>query len=77
MIWLAVGAGGALGSLARHGVNVVFAARFARAIPYATATVNLAGSATIGVLAALIASGRLQLSAEMRTFVFNRGHFGF
>ena len=27
MIWLAVGAGGALGSLARHGVNVLFALR--------------------------------------------------
>jgi CrcB protein len=70
MIWLAVGAGGALGSMARHGVNIVFVHVLGRAIPYATATVNLAGSAVIGLLAALIASGRLQWTVETRTFVF-------
>jgi len=70
MIWLAVGAGGALGSMARHGVNIVFVHVLGRAIPYATATVNLAGSAVIGLLAALIASGRLQWTVEARTFVF-------
>ena len=70
MIWLAVAAGGALGSMARHGVNIFFAHVLERAIPYATATVNLAGSAVIGLLAALIASGRLQWTAEVRTFVF-------
>jgi CrcB protein len=70
MIWLAVGAGGALGSMARHGVNVVFVHVLGRAIPYATAAVNIAGAAAIGLLAALIAAGRLQWSNEMRTFVF-------
>ncbi len=70
MIWLAVGAGGALGSMARHGVNVVFVHVLGRAIPYATAAVNIAGAAAIGVLAALIAAGRLQWSNEMRSFVF-------
>jgi CrcB protein len=70
MIWLAVAAGGALGSMARHAVNMFFSHALERAIPYATATVNLAGSAVIGLLAALIASGRLQWSAELRTFVF-------
>ena len=70
MIWLAVAAGGALGSMARHGVNLLFAHVLERAIPYATASVNLLGSATIGLLAALIASGRLHLSSGMRTFVF-------
>ena len=70
MIWLAVAAGGALGSMARHGVNVMFSQVFERALPYATAAVNVAGSAAIGLLAALIASGRLQLSNEMRVFVF-------
>jgi CrcB protein len=70
MIWLAVAAGGALGSMARHGVNIFFAHVLERAIPYATATVNLAGSAVIGLLAALIASGRLQWTTEARTFVF-------
>ena len=32
--------------------------------------VNLLGSAVIGVLAALLATGRLQMSSGMRTFVF-------
>jgi len=70
MIWLAVAAGGALGSMARHGVNILFAHLLERAVPYATGTVNLAGSAAIGLLAALIAAGRLQWSTELRTFVF-------
>jgi CrcB protein len=70
MIWLAVAVGGALGSMARHGVNILFAHALPRAVPYATATVNLVGSAVIGLLAALVATGRLHLSAEARTFVF-------
>jgi CrcB protein len=70
MIWLAVGVGGALGSAARHGVNLYFAHTLERAIPFATATVNLIGSASIGLLAALIATGRLHWSTEIRTFVF-------
>src|SRR5260221_8745030 len=70
MIWLAVAAGGALGSMARHGVNLFFAHVLERATPYATASVNLVGSAVIGLLAALIASGRLHMSSAMRTFVF-------
>jgi CrcB protein len=70
MIWLAVGAGGALGSMARHGVNIFFAHVLERAVPHATAAVNLIGSAVIGLLAGLIASGRLHMSTELRTFVF-------
>jgi len=70
MIWLAVAAGGALGSMARHGVNILFAHVLERSSPYATGTVNLIGSAVIGLLAALIATGRVQMSNELRTFVF-------
>ena len=70
MIWLAVGAGGALGSMARHGVNMFFSHTLERPVPYATGAVNLAGSAIIGLLAGLIASGRLHMSTELRTFVF-------
>jgi CrcB protein len=70
MIWLAVAGGGALGSIARHAVNLVFAHLLERAVPYATAAVNLIGSATIGLLAALVATGRLHMSTELRTFVF-------
>jgi len=70
MIWLAVAVGGALGSMARHGVNVFFAHVLERSIPYATGVVNLIGSVVIGLLAALIATGRLHMSTELRTFVF-------
>ena len=70
MIWIAVAAGGAAGSVARHAVNVLFAHVLERSVPYATAAVNVIGSAVIGVLAGLIAVGRLHLSIEMRTFIF-------
>src|SRR5262249_36238463 len=70
MIWLAVAVGGALGSLARHAVNVLFAHVLERAVPWATAAVNLLGSAVIGLLAAVIATGRVHISPELRTFVF-------
>jgi CrcB protein len=65
-----VALGGALGSLARHGVNLAFARIFERPIPYATAAINLVGSAAIGLLAGLIASGRMTMTPGMRTFVF-------
>jgi CrcB protein len=65
-----VALGGAIGSLARHGVNAAFAQMFVRPVPYATAAVNLIGSAAIGVLAGLLASGRVSMSPNMRTFVF-------
>jgi CrcB protein len=70
MIWIAVGVGGALGSIARHAVNTFFSHYLERAVPFATATVNLVGAFVIGVLAALVATNRLAWSPVMRTFVF-------
>lgn len=70
MIWLAVIAGGALGTAARHGVNVLMARCLAQPIPFATAAVNLIGSGAIGVLAGAIAAGRLQMPVALRAFVF-------
>jgi fluoride exporter len=66
----AVVLGGALGSLARHGVNVAFAYIFGRSVPYATAAVNILGSLAIGILAGLLASGRLAMTPNARSFVF-------
>jgi CrcB protein len=65
-----VAAGGALGSMARHGVNMLFAHLLARASPYSTAAVNLTGSLVIGLLAALIATEKVHMSPELRTFIF-------
>lgn len=67
---VAVALGGAIGSLARHGVNGAFSQMLGRPVPYATAAVNLLGSAAIGVLAGLLASGRISMSPNMRVFVF-------
>lgn len=69
MTWFAAAIGGMIGTLARHAVNVGFA-RYFRAVPYATATVNIAGSFIIGALAGAIASGRLLLPAPLRVFIF-------
>lgn len=69
--WLAVAAGGALGSVARHGVNrLVSQAWPLMRFPLATVMVNLVGCAVIGMLAGLIAAGRLPMRANWREFVF-------
>ena len=70
MTWMAVAIGGALGTVARHGVNALIGRLVRRPVPYATAAVNLAGCVVIGVLAGLIASNRLQMSPTVRAFVF-------
>ena len=70
MMWVAVAAGGALGSVARHGVNVLLTRATGQAMPWATAIVNIAGSALIGLLAGMIASGRWSPQNTLRVFVF-------
>ena len=70
MTWIAVMVGGALGSLARHWVNVTVSHRLERAVPNATFIVNIVGCLVIGVLAGRIASGRLHLTPVMRSFLF-------
>lgn len=69
MTWLSIAAGGALGSLARHVVNVVLQPADAR-FPVGIAVVNISGCLMIGVLAGLLASSRLALSSTSREFVF-------
>jgi len=68
--WLAIGLGGALGSMARHGVNVAVSRLGGHATPYATLVVNVTGCAVIGVLAGLVAGGRLTMGPTTRLFVF-------
>ena len=71
MTWLAVALGGALGSLARHGVNHLVHVRWATTrFPLGTVIVNLVGCFVIGLLAGLIASERVALRAHWREFVF-------
>jgi fluoride exporter len=70
MTWVVVALGGAIGSVARHGVNDVFGHLLGRPGPLATATANVIGSFVIGLLAGLIAGGRLHETPLMRAFVF-------
>lgn len=70
MTWLAVGLGGALGSIARHGMNVAVGRVFGQPVPYATAAVNVIGCVVIGILAGSIAAGNLRLTDTWRVFVF-------
>jgi len=70
MHWVAVGVGGALGSMARHGANVATARWLGSPTAYATAFVNISGCLFIGLLAGLTAAGTLRLSEPARVFVF-------
>jgi CrcB protein len=69
MTWLAIAAGGALGSLARHVVNQLLQSPGVR-FPVGITFVNISGCFAIGLLAGLIASSRLMLSTTGREFVF-------
>jgi len=69
--WIAVAVGGALGSVARHGVNHLVQTRWLTAkFPISTAAVNLIGCLVIGLLAGLIAGNRLVVGLYWREFVF-------
>lgn len=70
MTWLLVAAGGAVGSMARHGVNVAIHRWVGHPVPYATAVVNILGCAVIGVLAGLVSAGTLRWGMGTRVFVF-------
>jgi len=70
MLWLAVAVGGALGSMARHWVNIEISHRLEKTGPHATFVVNVIGCLVIGALAGRIASGRLHVTPAMRTFLF-------
>jgi CrcB protein len=66
LTWLAVLAGGALGSAARHGVNLIAPRLFGSAAPYATATANMIGALAIGVLAGMMEAQRLSMTTTER-----------
>jgi len=68
--WLLIGAGGALGAIARHALNhVVHQRALLSTFPIGILIVNVLGSVAIGVLAGMLASGRLHLGYPGRTFV--------
>jgi fluoride exporter len=71
LTWIVVGTGGALGCVARHGVNHLVHQHWPLVrFPVATIVVNILGCCVIGALAGLIASGQLPMRAQWREFVF-------
>jgi CrcB protein len=70
MVWLLIGVGGAIGAMARHGLSVATQARYgADPLPVGVLFVNVFGCLLAGVLAGLLASARLHLPVEARTFL--------
>ena len=67
-IWLAVGAGGALGAMARHGVSRAAIHFLGPNFPWGTLSVNAAGSFLMGIVIVWLARHEPQ-SAAMRAFV--------
>ena len=69
--WIAVAVGGAIGSVARHGVNRLVHQQWPLLrFPVATALVNIVGCCVIGLLAGLVITGRLPMRTNWREFVF-------
>jgi CrcB protein len=70
MVYVWVALGGALGSVARYACSVAAARWLGTAFPFGTLFVNVAGSFTIGLLAALVAAdGRPLLGADARALL--------
>ncbi len=65
--WIA--AGGAIGTVLRYRVGLLFPASLGEAMPWGTIAINITGSLVIGLFAALVGSGRVAASHELRSFV--------
>jgi CrcB protein len=69
-IYLAVAAGGALGTAARYFVSGIVANAFGQTFPWGTLIINVTGSFVIGFFAVLTGpDGRLLVSGTTRQFV--------
>lgn len=66
--WIAVGLGGALGAMARHGVGVVALRALGANFPWGTLTVNVAGGFAMGLFMAWMAARDPQ-APFLRSFV--------
>ena len=64
----AIGAGGAIGAILRHGVNVGAVQLFGHGFPAGTLIVNILGSFLMGAFIALFAQS-IQPSAELKMFL--------
>src|ERR1700743_2148475 len=70
LTWLAVAAGGALGSLARFWLGSAMTARTGPRFPWGTLLINVLGSAIIGLVAGLtLTSSRVAMHPDLRIFL--------
>lgn len=69
MIWLAIAAGGALGAMGRHALNVLLHVRYSATFPWATFAANAAGCLAIGLLAGVLAAARVHVGEAGRAFL--------
>jgi CrcB protein len=63
LVWIAVGAVGGLGALARFGLDAWISERVDRSFPFGTFAVNASGAALLGLLAGLALHGDALLIA--------------
>ena len=67
-LWVAIG--GALGSVARFGLNGLVSARFGETFPWGTLIINVTGSFLIGIFAAYSdPDGRVLIAPGVRQFL--------
>tara|TARA_R110002020_G_scaffold103783_5_gene243307 strand:+ start:405 stop:785 length:381 start_codon:yes stop_codon:yes gene_type:complete len=66
---LLVGAGGAIGAMARYGVATAIGRMWPMAFPLATLLINIVGSMLMGVFIGLLARFMPPQQAELRLFV--------
>jgi CrcB protein len=69
VILLAIAVGGGTGALLRHFANQLVQGRFGAAFPIGIFLVNVAGCLTIGLVAGLIASARVNIGEIGRAFI--------
>ena len=67
-LWFAVGAGGAIGAMARYGVGTVSLRLLGPNFPWGTLAVNVIGSAAMGLFIAWLVA-REPHSSAMRVFI--------
>lgn len=66
-VWIAIGLGGAIGAMARHGVGVASVGLLGPNFPWGTLAVNVAGCFAMGLFIAWLAA-REPHSALLRSF---------
>ena len=70
LTWLAVAAGGALGSMARFWMTGAITALVGERFPYGTLLINILGSFVIGLIAAIsLTPERMGLHPDLRIFL--------